>query len=54
MPRLERKFSLDALAKTRLLEQAKEEGIESNRNFYLQSTEIYGFAEHLSINQIDL
>jgi glutamyl-tRNA reductase len=41
------KFSLDALAKTRLLEQAKEEGIESlivtstcNR------TEIYGFAEH--------
>jgi glutamyl-tRNA reductase len=41
------KFSLDALAKTRLLEQAKTEGIESlivtstcNR------TEIYGFAEH--------
>ena len=41
------RFSLDALAKTRLLEQAKEEGIESlivtstcNR------TEIYGFAEH--------
>ncbi|PWA04314.1 glutamyl-tRNA reductase [Flavobacterium psychrotolerans] len=41
------KFSLDALAKTRVLEQAKEEGIESlivtstcNR------TEIYGFAEH--------
>ncbi|MGE6352426.1 glutamyl-tRNA reductase [Flavobacterium sp. NPDC079362] len=41
------KFSLDAIAKTRLLEQAKEEGIESlivtstcNR------TEIYGFAEH--------
>ncbi len=41
------KFSLDALAKTRLLEQAKREGIESlivtstcNR------TEIYGFAEH--------
>jgi glutamyl-tRNA reductase len=41
------KFSLDALAKTRLLEQAKSEGIESlivtstcNR------TEIYGFAEH--------
>ncbi|HLF52475.1 glutamyl-tRNA reductase [Flavobacterium sp.] len=41
------KFSLDALAKTRLLKQAKEEGIESlivtstcNR------TEIYGFAEH--------
>ncbi|MCG9792058.1 glutamyl-tRNA reductase [Flavobacterium algicola] len=41
------KFSLDSLAKTRLLEQAKEEGIESlvvtstcNR------TEIYGFAEH--------
>lgn len=40
-------FSLDALAKTRLLEQAKSEGIESlivtstcNR------TEIYGFAEH--------
>jgi glutamyl-tRNA reductase len=40
-------FSLDAIAKTRLLEQAKEEGIESlivtstcNR------TEIYGFAEH--------
>ena len=41
------KFSLDAVAKTRLLEQAKNEGIESlivtstcNR------TEIYGFAEH--------
>ena len=41
------KFSLDAVAKTRLLEQAKTEGIESlivtstcNR------TEIYGFAEH--------
>lgn len=41
------KFSLDAIAKTRLLEQAKSEGIESlivtstcNR------TEIYGFAEH--------
>ncbi|MFV5687305.1 glutamyl-tRNA reductase [Flavobacterium sp. ZT3R25] len=41
------KFSLDAAAKTRLLEQAKTEGIESlivtstcNR------TEIYGFAEH--------
>ncbi|MDI1254773.1 MAG: glutamyl-tRNA reductase [Flavobacterium sp.] len=41
------KFSLDALGKTRLLEQAKQEGIESliitstcNR------TEIYGFAEH--------
>lgn len=41
------KFSLDAAAKTRLLEQAKLEGIESlivtstcNR------TEIYGFAEH--------
>jgi glutamyl-tRNA reductase len=41
------KFSLDALAKTRVLEQAKQEGIESlivtstcNR------TEIYGFAEH--------
>ena len=41
------KFSLDAAAKTRLLEQAKNEGIESlivtstcNR------TEIYGFAEH--------
>jgi glutamyl-tRNA reductase len=41
------KFSLDAFAKTRLLEQAKSEGIESlivtstcNR------TEIYGFAEH--------
>jgi len=41
------KFSLDATAKTRLLEQAKTEGIESlivtstcNR------TEIYGFAEH--------
>lgn len=40
-------FSLDALAKTRLLEQAKREGIESlivtstcNR------TEIYGYAEH--------
>ncbi len=40
-------FSLDAVAKTRLLEQAKTEGIESlivtstcNR------TEIYGFAEH--------
>lgn len=40
-------FSLDTLAKTRLLEQAKQEGIESlivtstcNR------TEIYGFAEH--------
>jgi glutamyl-tRNA reductase len=40
-------FSLDALAKTRLLEQAKQEGIESlivtstcNR------TEIYGYAEH--------
>lgn len=40
-------FSLDAMAKTRLLEQAKSEGIESlivtstcNR------TEIYGFAEH--------
>lgn len=40
-------FSLDAVAKTRLLEQAKSEGIESlivtstcNR------TEIYGFAEH--------
>ncbi|MBF4492512.1 glutamyl-tRNA reductase [Flavobacterium sp. JLP] len=40
-------FSLDAIAKTRLLEQAKTEGIESlivtstcNR------TEIYGFAEH--------
>jgi glutamyl-tRNA reductase len=42
------RFSLDTLAKTRLLEQAKNEGIESlivtstcNR------TEIYGFAEHL-------
>ena len=41
------KFSLDALAKTRLLEQAKKEGIPSlivtstcNR------TEIYGYAEH--------
>ena len=41
------KFSLDAVAKTRLLDQAKTEGIESlivtstcNR------TEIYGFAEH--------
>jgi glutamyl-tRNA reductase len=41
------RFSLDTLAKTRLLEQAKNEGIESlivtstcNR------TEIYGFAEH--------
>ena len=41
------KFSLDAGAKTRLLEQAKNEGIESlivtstcNR------TEIYGYAEH--------
>ncbi len=41
------KFSIDAVAKTRLLEQAKSEGIESlvvtstcNR------TEIYGFAEH--------
>ncbi|MFB0909374.1 MAG: glutamyl-tRNA reductase, partial [Flavobacterium sp.] len=41
------RFSLDALAKTRLLDQAKYEGIESlivtstcNR------TEIYGFAEH--------
>ncbi len=41
------KFSLDTLAKTRLLEQAKTDGIESlivtstcNR------TEIYGFAEH--------
>jgi len=41
------KFSLDTQAKTRVLEQAKEEGIESlivtstcNR------TEIYGFAEH--------
>lgn len=41
------KFSLDAIAKTHLLEQAKTEGIESlvvtstcNR------TEIYGFAEH--------
>ena len=41
------KFSLDGVAKTRLLEQAKEEGIESlivtstcNR------TEIYGYAEH--------
>ncbi|MFV8377655.1 glutamyl-tRNA reductase [Flavobacterium sp. LB3R33] len=41
------KFSLDAVAKTRLLEQAKNEGIESlivtstcNR------TEIYGYAEH--------
>ncbi|QZK89089.1 glutamyl-tRNA reductase [Flavobacterium sp. CHNK8] len=41
------KFSLDGVAKTRLLEQAKNEGIESlivtstcNR------TEIYGFAEH--------
>lgn len=41
------KFSLDSLSKTRLLEQAKREGIESlivtstcNR------TEIYGFAEH--------
>ena len=41
------KFSLDSAAKTRLLEQAKIEGIESlvvtstcNR------TEIYGFAEH--------
>ncbi|HMI06034.1 MAG TPA: glutamyl-tRNA reductase [Flavobacterium sp.] len=41
------KFSLDALAKTKLLHQAKSEGIESliitstcNR------TEIYGFAEH--------
>jgi glutamyl-tRNA reductase len=41
------KFSLDAFAKTRLLEQAKNEGIESlivtstcNR------TEIYGYAEH--------
>jgi len=41
------KFSLDAVAKTKLLEQAKQDGIESliitstcNR------TEIYGFAEH--------
>ena len=41
------KFNLDAVAKTRLLEQAREEGIETlvvtstcNR------TEIYGFAEH--------
>ena len=41
------KFSLDPVAKTRLLEQAQKEGIESlivtstcNR------TEIYGFAEH--------
>jgi glutamyl-tRNA reductase len=41
------RFSLDTLAKTRLLDQAKNEGIESlivtstcNR------TEIYGFAEH--------
>jgi glutamyl-tRNA reductase len=41
------KFSLDTLAKTRLLEQAKTEGIESLLvTSTCNRTEIYGFAEH--------
>ncbi|OCB75428.1 glutamyl-tRNA reductase [Flavobacterium crassostreae] len=41
------KFSLDTLAKTRLLEQAKSEGIESLIvSSTCNRTEIYGFAEH--------
>jgi len=40
-------FSLDAVAKTRLLEQAKSEGIESLLvTSTCNRTEIYGFAEH--------
>jgi glutamyl-tRNA reductase len=40
-------FSLDAIAKTRLLEQAKTEGIESLLvTSTCNRTEIYGFAEH--------
>ncbi|KUJ61192.1 glutamyl-tRNA reductase [Flavobacteriaceae bacterium CRH] len=40
-------FSLDAIAKTRLLEQAKIEGIESLLvTSTCNRTEIYGFAEH--------
>lgn len=40
-------FSLDAVAKTRLLEQAKTEGIESLLvTSTCNRTEIYGFAEH--------
>jgi len=40
-------FSLDAVAKTRLLEQAKNEGIESLLvTSTCNRTEIYGFAEH--------
>jgi glutamyl-tRNA reductase len=40
-------FSLDALAKTRLLEQAKREGIESLLvTSTCNRTEIYGYAEH--------
>jgi glutamyl-tRNA reductase len=37
---------LDTLAKTRLLEQAKNEGIESLIVSTCNRTEIYGFAEH--------
>ena len=41
------RFSLDAVAKTQLLEQAKAEGIESLViNSTCNRTEIYGFAEH--------
>jgi len=41
------KFSLDAVAKTRLLEQAKNDGIESLLvTSTCNRTEIYGFAEH--------
>jgi glutamyl-tRNA reductase len=41
------KFSLDAVAKMRLLEQAKNEGIESMIvTSTCNRTEIYGFAEH--------
>ncbi|MBK0369684.1 glutamyl-tRNA reductase [Flavobacterium agrisoli] len=41
------KFSLDAIAKTRALEQAKNEGIESILvTSTCNRTEIYGFAEH--------
>lgn len=40
-------FSLDAIAKTRLLEQAKNDGIESLLvTSTCNRTEIYGFAEH--------
>ncbi|WP_343696086.1 glutamyl-tRNA reductase [Flavobacterium sp.] len=40
-------FSLDAIAKTRLLEQAKKDGIESLLvTSTCNRTEVYGFAEH--------